>query len=449
MTNRHGKHRVRKRWARHLRVIARNMGISSHPNATWRRRSATLIGALLLGIMALVFARAADSMLKLFDQLEARWPYAPLLLTPVLFVTAVWLTRRYAEFARGSGIPQVIAASRHPKSKLSAALLDLKTAIIKMGLTLMVLLGGGAAGREGPTVQVSAAIMGAVNRRFGVRMTPGVMIAGGAAGVAAAFNTPLAGIAFAIEELASAYEQRLTVLVMGAVMISGLVSLGVAGDYVYFGRIFDTLSVSDTAIYAPIAGVIGGIAGGLFARLLLAQARSEGRVMRALNRRPILFALGCGLAVAMVGIATQGATFGTGYETTRHLLAGNDVTLWYGPGKFVAAAATALSGAPGGIFAPSLAVGAGLGQLIAAAAGGGAPIVLLGMTAYFVGVVRAPFTAVIIVSEATGNHGMILSLFATAVIAEWVSAFICPTRLYHGLAETFLARSARAKLVRN
>src|SRR3546814_10612599 len=68
-----------------------------------------------------------------------------------------------------------------------------------------------------------------------------VLVAGGAAGVAAAFNTPLAGVAFAIEELASAYEQRMTLLVMSAVLISGMVSLGIAGDYVSFGAMHETL----------------------------------------------------------------------------------------------------------------------------------------------------------------------------------------------------------------
>src|SRR3546814_12528781 len=130
--------------------------------------------------------------------------------------------------------------------------------------------GGGSGGRGGRTVQVVAAVMIASHRLLKGRITAGVYIAGGAAGVAAAFNAPLAGIAFAIEELASAYEQRVAVLTMGAVMISGLVRLAVAGDYIYFGVMRDTLGVGDPLLITPVAGLGGGPAGGLFARIVLA-----------------------------------------------------------------------------------------------------------------------------------------------------------------------------------
>ena len=299
---------------------------------------------------------------------------------------------------------------------------------------------GGSVGREGPTVQVSAAIMVAMHRLLKVRVTAGVFIAGGAAGVAAAFNTPLAGIAFAIEELAAAYEQRVAVLTMGAVLIAGLVSLSVAGDYVYFGVMRDTLPVSDVLLIAPIAGIGGGLAGGLFARIVLAASdRSTGWARRAATQ-PVLFAAGCGLVVALVGIATNGGTWGTGYDVTKFLVEGHQGKLWFFPAKFAAALASTLSGAPGGIFAPSLAVGAGFGNLLTPAfpeSPAGA-VVMLGMAAYFVGVVRAPLTAVIILIETTAARGIILPLFATALIADWTSAQICPTRLYHGLAKRIM-----------
>lgn len=411
-----------------------------------RRRIATGLGAVLLGLAALAFARLGDRAQLLFARIDARDPYLPLLMTPAIFAAVVYATLRWTPEARGSGIPQVIAAARDPQREATGPLVALRTAMAKVGMTLLMLLGGGSVGREGPTVQLSAAIMVAVHRLLRVPVGAGVVIAGGAAGVAAAFNTPLAGVAFAIEELAAAYEQKVAVLVMAAVMIAGLVSLGIAGDYVYFGTMGQTLSVHAVLIVTPIAGVVGGASGGLFSRIVLAAAAPSQRWLARLRSRPVLFAAGCGLTVAALGLVSGGATWGTGYEATRQLVEGHGQPLWFGPAKFVAALATTLSGAPGGVFAPSLAVGAGVGSLLTGLfphEPSGA-IVLLGMIAYFVGVVRAPLTAVIIISETTASRGLIIPLFATALLADFVGALVCRERLYHGLAKPFLRKEETA-----
>ena len=141
--------------------------------------------------------------------------------------------------------------------------------------------------------------MKAIHRLFGIELTSAVVIAGGAAGVSAAFNTPLAGVAFAIEELASAYEQRLAVLVMGAVMISGLVSLGLAGDYLYFGAMHEVVSLRAALVICPLAGVVGGVAGGLFSRAILAFGSTRLGAVGWLRKRPIAWAAACGLAIAL------------------------------------------------------------------------------------------------------------------------------------------------------
>ena len=405
----------------------------------WARRSATLAAAILIGLAALGFAWAGDWAQGMFQAQVTLRPWLHLVLTPLTFLVIAMLTYRLAPEARGSGIPQVIAASRQPGSVVADALVSLRAAIAKTVLTVAALFGGAPVGREGPTVQLSAAIMVQVNRLFRVNLTAGVYIAGGAAGVAAAFNTPLAGIAFAIEELAVAYEQRVAVLVMGAVMIAGLTSQGIAGSYVYFGAIKGSLPVATVLIAAPIAGLVGGMLGGLFARLLLALRGPGSHFAGLLKKRPLAVALACGAVVGVLGFATSGATSGTGYEPTRLLLEGQSGSLWFGPAKFLAALATSVSGIPGGIFAPSLAVGAGFGQVLATLfppeqAG---LIVLVGMGGYFTGVVRAPLTAVIILSETTGSSHAILPLFATALIADWSGALVCRHRLYHTLAKDF------------
>ena len=405
-----------------------------------QRRVATATGAILLALVALTFARSADASQLIFKRLFSSYPHLPLVLTPAIFAAVAFATSRWASEARGSGIPQIIAAAEKPANAGATRLSDLKIAISKLLLTLLMLLGGASVGREGPTVQVSAAVMVWVHRLFRVPITAGVLIAGGAAGVAAAFNTPLAGVAFAIEELAAAYEQRVALLVMAAVMISGLTMIGIAGDYVYFGVLRSSIGFRETLLLAPSIGMVGGIAGAVFSRVVLHFSNAKSGWAWRLKRRPVLFAGGCGLIVAVAGIVSGGSTWGTGYVPAKMLIEGGHLSAWFGPAKFVASVFTTLSGTPGGIFSPSLAVGAGVGNAMAYLFPGSptSAIALLGMAAYFVGVVRAPLTAVIILMEATASRSMILPLFATALIADATSALISRERIYHGLSRAFL-----------
>ena len=224
----------------------------------WKSRLAATAGAVALGLMAIAFAWSADQAMHVFNAMVRRWPYAPLGLTPLVFGLLAWFTRRYAPAAKGSGIPQVLAATEDMGHAITGGLLTIKTSVAKFFLTIAGLAVGASVGREGPTVQIGAAVMAAAHRLLKIPLTPAVAIAGGAAGVSAAFNTPLAGVAFAIEELAAAYEQRLAVLVMAAVMISGFVSLTVSGDYVYFGAMQQSLPVLRALVIAGVAGVVGG-----------------------------------------------------------------------------------------------------------------------------------------------------------------------------------------------
>lgn len=414
------------------------------PVAVARRRVASAAGAILLAVFALAFARSADSAQLIFRRIVAAYPQLPMVLTPVIFTGVAFVTSRWANEARGSGIPQIIAAAERPASVGAGRLADLKIAIFKLLLTLLMLLGGASVGREGPTVQVSAGVMVWVHRLLRVPITAGVLIAGGAAGVAAAFNTPLAGVAFAIEELAAAYEQRVALLVMAAVMISGLTMIGIAGDYVYFGELRSSIGLRQTLVLAPAMGIVGGIAGGVFSRVVLHFSNAKSGWAWRLKRRPVLFATGCGLVVAAAGMLSGGTTWGTGYAPAKVLIEGGHLTPWFGPAKFVASIFTTLSGTPGGIFSPSLAVGAGVGNAMARLFPGSptSAIALLGMAAYFVGVVRAPLTAVIILMETTASRNLILPLFATALIADAVSSLISRERIYRGLSRAFVPEEA-------
>ncbi|KAJ8138556.1 hypothetical protein OY671_008231, partial [Metschnikowia pulcherrima] len=252
------------------------------------------------------------------------------------------------------------------------------------------------------------------------------------------FNTPSAGVAFAIEESAAAYEQRTTSSVMATVSIAGMVSSGSAGDYVYFGEMRQTSNVTQALVATPVAGVLGGLAGGCFSHSMSSAGSTRFAPMAWSRARPSSMALGCGSVVAGLGVAT-GSTWGTGYQAARSVIEGRDVPSWFGAAKFAATSATAVSGSPGGIFAPSLSIGAGIGDMSRSSSPGYPPgaVVSSGMVAYFSGVVRAPSTAVIIISETTASRGSMMPSLAAASIGDFAASTISHEKLYHGSSSRF------------
>jgi H+/Cl- antiporter ClcA len=154
-----------------------------------------------------------------------------------------------------------------------------------------------------------------------------------------------------------------------------------------------------------------------------------------------LFAIACGLGVAICGYFSGDQIFGTGYAHAKSLVHGTGTPSWnFMPLKFLATAISSVSGIPGGIFSPSLSIGASLGADISRffpSAPMGA-IVLIGMVSYFTGVVRAPITSFVIVSEMTDNHQMLVPLMAAALIANACSKMVCREGVYHALARRYL-----------
>ncbi|QEX23620.1 chloride channel protein [Hypericibacter adhaerens] len=413
-------------------------------SARWQRRALFVLGGVVVGAAAVMLALLADRAQQAFHHLLLHWHYASLVVTPLGFGLSVYLTRRFFPNSQGSGIPQAIAARQLRDHGLRHRLVSIRIAIGKILLTLLGLLCGASAGREGPTVQVGASIMFALGR-FSPRRQPGLILAGAAAGVAAAFNTPLAGIVFGIEEMSRAFEVRTSGLIIGGVIAAGLTSMALVGDYTYFGTTSATLGTSADWLAVPVCGAIGGLAGGVFSRILILVAGGlPGKAGRWIKRWPVPFAILCGLGVAVCGLAAGGTTFGTGYEQIESVLASGAALPWsFGLLKFAATSLTSISGIPGGIFSPSLAIGGGVGLNLSAIFPG-VPVgamVLLGMVAYFAGVVQAPITAFVIVTEMTDNHAMMVPLMATALIASSLSRLVCPEGVYHALAKNFLRQT--------
>lgn len=410
-----------------------------------QRSAAWIIGPVIVGLLAVFLAIQSEYANRANKFLFSLFPLAPLVIMPAGFALLAFISRRYFPGAAGSGIPQTIAAINELDGVKSARLLSVRIIIGKIGLTLGGLLMGASIGREGPTVQIGASVMHFFYGRGSFRSVEKrriLILAGGAAGISSAFNTPLAGIMFAIEALSKKHVFNANSSALITVIFAGLISLFFLGNYTYFGTTNAVLDWRTGALATVVCGAVGGTAGGVFSRAMVAVQMGLPAPMRAaVQAHPIRFAAACGLGVALLGVMTDGAVFGTGYDVTRQTLEDRSAITWYfGLAKMIATLLSSVSGIPGGLFAPSLAAGAGLGDNIAALFPALAPhsaIVILVMAAYLSGVTREPITSFIIMMEMTDSRQMLLPLMAATVVASGVSKLICRVPLYQALAENF------------
>ncbi|PCE27934.1 chloride channel protein [Paraburkholderia acidicola] len=412
----------------------------------WRQYGIFWLGAIAVGLIAVLYARLIDWGYNAFRSMQHHYVWLPLLLTPAVAAAAVWLTRRFFRGAEGSGIPQVIATLHTKPGESGARLLTLEILVGKILVSFLGILGGFTIGREGPTVQVGAALMFNLRRfypRSNALIERQLVLAGAAAGLSAAFNTPLAGIVFAIEELTRSFEARASGVLITAIIIAGVIALGLNGNYTYFGTIEIGAHFPDLlAVAVVLTAVVTGIAGGVFGWLLLNTARWIPAPLRQLHgERPVAFAALCGFIIAVVGLISGGTTFGSGYAEARGLLDGHEqLSLFYPFLKMISMVGSYLPGIPGGIFAPSLSIGAGFGNLLHTVFSGMQlqMLIALAMVGYLAAVTQSPITSFVIVMEMINGHALVISLMATALISSRVSRLFAPP-LYESLATRYMA----------
>jgi H+/Cl- antiporter ClcA len=410
----------------------------------WQARLLMWGAAAAVGAAAVAFAKIADVAQWALKRLLGVAPWTPWVLAPAGFFVIAWLTRRYFRGAEGSGIPQTIFAIRQDSGELGQMFLRPRVVIGRVLLAGAGLLCGGSIGREGPTVHVGAVIVHSVARFMPKGRLAGqrhaLVLAGGAAGVAAAFNTPLAGIVFAIEELSRSFEERASGTTLTTVILAGVVAIALVGDYTYFGQPQLIARASSVTPEVLVVAAACGLGGGLFSLLTLKSTQwLPGALGRLRTERPAVFAALCGLGVAALGAASGSLTYGTGYDEARAILENHAHLPWiYGPARALATLLSYLSGVPAGLLAPSLSVGAGLGQVLGDQLGQSSvvPFAILGMCGFLAGVTQAPLTSFVIVMEMTAQHAMVLPLMLTAAIATAVSRMISKP-LYQTLADRY------------
>lgn len=402
------------------------------------------VASLLTGLVAVaytkIFAVAEKGAAYIFQLPH----HLLLLVTPVCFLIAWWMVKKWAPFAKGSGIPQVIAAIELATPKHNDKvdrLLSVRIIIVKIASSCMVLLGGGINGREGPTIQIAGSIFRKVNLllpEWWPKISKRNMImTGAAAGLAAAFNTPLGGIVFAVEELTKTHISFFKTAIFSAVIIAGLVAQAFLGPYLYLG--YPDVSHLSVSVFLGVAviAVVAGIAGSLMSKCILLIMRIR---KRSTNQyRQLLYLLCCALVIATMGLLAGQQALGSGKDLMNQVLFTDQKhVVWYMPLlRIVGPIITFTTGAAGGVFAPALSAGAGIGSVLSgwfhASANDSNLLILAGMVAFLTGVTRSPFTSAILVLEMTDRHNVIFHLMLAGMVAALVSVLVDKHSFYDHL----------------
>lgn len=409
-------------------------------------------GAALVSLVSLGFAYLADRALEWNRDWVGRSGWLALAVLPCALAALRWVTLRFAPNAAGSGIPQVIGALSLAPGAGQRSLVPLAQALWKIPLAFFGMLAGASIGREGPSVQVGAAVMLAWGRfwkRRGLQLrgfhANELIAAGAAGGLAAAFNAPLAGVIFVIEELGRGTVLRWQRLVLLGVLAAGFLVVAVVGNNPYFGVFGGAPLAQGMLWWVLICAALNGTLGGIFARLLgKGPAAAAPAAWRAwIRAHPIWIAFAMGLALALIGLVTAGSVYGAGYGAAADLLSGEQqhaLPAGFGLAKLAATVASYWAGIPGGIFTPALTIGAGMGHHLWQLAGEGVDqrvLVLVSMAAFLAAATQAPLTASVVVMEMTGSQPMLFWLLVGSLLASVVSRQFCPQPFYHLAAGRF------------
>ncbi len=362
---------------------------------------------------------------------------------------AWWLVVRFEKYAGGSGIPQVMAAielaTPRDQEKIKR-LLSIRVIVIKIVSSFFMILGGGVVGREGPTIQIAGSVFRKVNQLlpdWWPKVSKRNMImTGAAAGLAAAFNTPLGGIVFAIEELTKTHISYFRTALFTAVIIAGLTAQALFGPYLYLG--YPAIQGLSVYIFLGVilVAMIAGLGGSITGRILIAFMNMKTKLKR--RNQQIAFVLVCGIAVALLGFFSGTQYIGSGKTIMTHVLFTPDKYLaWYAPLVRMTGSIFSFSvGAAGGIFAPALSSGACIGSVISGWMhlndSNTNLLVLAGMVGFLTGITRTPFTSSIIVLEMTDRHNLIFYLMLAGMFAGMVSLLIDKHSFYDHMKVRYL-----------
>jgi H+/Cl- antiporter ClcA len=408
-----------------------------------------LVGSIITGLIAVVYTRLFALAEHGTAYLYHHNAYLFFLVTPCCFVLSWWVVKRFAPYARGSGIPQVMAAielSSPRSTSLVKKLLGIRVIFVKIISSLVMVFGGGIIGREGPTIQIAGSVFWKINQwlpGWWPRISKKNMImTGAAAGLAAAFNTPLGGIVFAVEELTKTHISYFKTALFTAIIIAGLTAQAFLGPYLYLG--YPDVSHLSSFIFLPVvlAAILCGLIGSGISKLMLILFRWKKSFKK--DTMHLAYLVVCALIVASLAIFATESMFGSGKELITRVLFTNEkyTSLHLALFRIVGPVLSFTTGAAGGVFAPSLAAGASVGSLLAGwlhlSGTDTNLLVLSGMVGFLTGVTRTPFTSAILVLEMTDRHNVIFYLMLAGMTASFAALLIDKHSFYDHLRAQYL-----------
>lgn len=331
-------------------------------------------------------------------------------------------------------------------------LLSLRILLVKIVSSLFMVLGGGAIGREGPTIQIAGSVFRMINK-----ITPSswpklskqnFILTGAAAGLAAAFNTPLGGVVFAMEELARIHVRYFRTALFSAVIIAGMTAQAFLGPYLYLGYP-DVRNLQFSVFLAvAVAAVASGLLGSATSRLILRIMKWKKTFSRA---KAILFVIVAGLVTALIAYFLNDAVLGSGKNLMNTTLFTDDKHVsWHTMLlRMVGPVICFNTGAAGGVFAPALAAGASIGAFISGLfhfVGSNANILILsGMVGFLTGVTRTPFTSAILVLEMTDRHSVIFHLMLAALVSNVAALLVDKHSFYEQLKKGYMEEALQTE----
>lgn len=409
------------------------------------------IGSVITGFFAVMYAQVFAWGEHLMNFIFNWHAWMIFIIAPIGFVLSWWLVKEFAPNAKGSGIPQVMAAVElaNPKEHRKIRnLLSIKIIFFKILSSVILVIGGGAVGREGPTIQIAGSVFRKVNEylpEWWPKISKKNMIMTGAtAGLAAAFNTPLGGIVFAVEELSKTHINYFKTALFTAVIIAGLTAQTLAGSYLYLGY----PKTNDVSLMVMFPIILVAANAGIMASqlsVIMLKINSWKKNKLKTDKANVVFLIICALIIASIAYFINREVLGSGKEIMERVLFTKDKhEEWYVPIlRMLGPALSFTSGGAGGIFAPALTAGASIGSVISGAIhltpNETNVVVLAGMVAFLTGITRAPFTSAIIVLEMTDRHSLIFHLMLAGMVSSIASILVSRHSLYDVLKVNFLA----------